>query len=186
MQQQQAAAAAAASASILREALTRGHLQYGQPVTTDQFSLGMTVSPAAATATTANSHNGIINSSMMSMGLSPHHQIQQQQQQLQQQQQQLRMSPQAGSFPGDGGNSLMSNVTPQACNGQTAQGLCSNVPLDIDMDNLISVDYDMDQVIKQELHLEGNLDFNFDSITGSAPTSAAAAAAAAASQNIVH
>ena len=160
---------AAANASILRSALTREPVMYGQPVTTAQFTMGL--SPAAPTTAGSNT----INTNMLSMGLSPHHQIQQHLQQ----QQQLRMSPSGNNFlpeTNSTGCGLVSTVN-SSTNSQQQSHNNNNVPLDIDMDSLISVDYDMDQVIKQELRLEGHLDFNFDNV--SAPTSAA-------SQNIVH
>ena len=90
------------------------------------------------------------------------------------------MSQSGNNFLGETGSTgcgVVNNVISSGSN-QTSGGINNNVPLDIDMDSLISVDYDMDQVIKQELSLEGNLDFNFDNVING-PTSAA-------SQNIVH
>nr|KAG5703977.1 hypothetical protein BaRGS_020574 [Batillaria attramentaria] len=174
-QQQVALQQAVANVSILREALTRGPGSVGicQPTT-----IGM-VPGTVTTATTSN-----MNTSLLNLGLSPHHRMQQTQQhspQLQQQQQQLcnqaRVSP-STNFLGVGdtgstGCEVVNNSSMPSSNNSSN----NNLPLDIDMESLMSVDYDMDQVIKHELSLEGNLDFNFESIN--APPSTA-------SQNIVH
>ncbi|KAK7107793.1 forkhead box protein O-like [Littorina saxatilis] len=170
LQQQHAAALQqAVNVSILRNALTRSPLVYGQPTTTTQFTMGL--SPTCST--TASSSN--INTNMLNVTLSPHHHIQQQQLQ----QQQMRISPSnSNGFLGEAttgstGCGLMANSS-------LTNGNNNNMPLDIDMESLMAVDYDMDQVIKEELSLEGNLDCNFDNVIN-APTSATAA-----SQNFVH
>lgn len=74
--------------------------------------------------------------------------------------------------------------------------LNNSLPNDLDFDSIHGgLECDVDQVIRHELSVDGNLDFNFDSIHGSntsntsVPTSmttAAAAAAAAASHSWVH
>lgn len=174
-QQQVALQQAVTNASILREALTRGHIGISQPTT-----MGI----ASGTATTANTSN--INS-LLNLGLSPHHRMpaqsqqqQLQQQQLQQQQHQQQLANQGHLAPPNFlGESRVSTACEVVNNGpmpSTVSSSNNNLPLDIDMDSLVSLDYDMDQVIKQELSLEGNLDFNFESIS----------ATPASSQNIVH
>lgn len=173
-QQQVALQQAAVNASILREALTRGPIGMCQPTT-----LG------SASVTCSGPNN--VNSTLLNLGLSPHHHMQptppQQHSPSSQLQQHLcnqahMSTPSSTNFlgvaeTGNGGCEIMNNVSMPSSNNSSN----NNLPLDIDMESLISVDYDMDQVIKQELTLEGNLDFNFDGINPPATT---------VSQNIVH
>ncbi|PVD28849.1 hypothetical protein C0Q70_11444 [Pomacea canaliculata] len=153
LQQQAAMQQAVTNASILREALTRG--SYGQPpTTTTPFPLG--------TAVTSS-----INANILNMGPSSHHHMQQHSPQHQQ----LRISPSTtnsyilGTGSGTGCGLVANGPSTNCCNNNSIVG-GSHVPLDIDMESLIAVDYDMDQVIKQELSLEGSLDFDFASAAG--------------------
>ncbi|XP_005112460.1 forkhead box protein O [Aplysia californica] len=155
--QQQQALLQATQASILREALTRGPPAYRSHTASTPsptFSPVANMSPLAAPSSNVNS--GML-------GLSPHHQ-------LRSISENYAEGPQHmvnGSSPGGDGGGMMANNNNNNNNN-------NGVPLDIDIDLIAGLDYDMDQVIKQELSLEGNLDFNFDS----APTSVG--------QNVVH
>jgi forkhead box protein O3 len=168
--------------SILREALTRG----GSLGSFSVQAPTVTTTPFTRTTTPTN------NTNMLNMRLASHQQLQQQQlqqQQLQQQQQQqqtLRIIASQGSQPlmegsmGLTGCGMVANSSQHSA--LPTNGNNNNVPLDIDMDTLITVpsDYDMDTLIKQELSLEGNLDFNFDNVINSGQ------ATATSTHNFVH
>ncbi|KAL8620972.1 hypothetical protein ACOMHN_035908 [Nucella lapillus] len=151
--QQQTALQQQRTKSILRSALTHGSFLFNPTpnTTTTQLILGMN------NQTTANTGN-VNNTNFANIGLSAQQQLQQQQQQL---------SP--GSFlsqVSDTGSSspVVNNVLMQSSD----SSVNNNLPVDIDMDSssLMSLpDYDVEQLIKQELTLEGNLDANFDNIT---------------------
>ena len=148
LQAQPRAAPQQSSTSILRKALIgQGYNQ----TTTSQF-----FSPTVTSTTTPNNINSNLLSTLSTLS---------QQQQLQQQQLSLSSTTSTTSgnnFQGELGSRVVNNAFTCANNQINSN---NNIPLDIDADSLISMEcdnIDVDQVIKQELSLEGTLDFNFD------------------------
>lgn len=172
-QQQQALQQRANEASILREALTRGPLSFRSPTRTTASSPNFTpmsnLSPLGSSMPSNNMNSGMMG--MGGLGLNnsncgTHHQSMAAGQQV-------RMV--SDSFANQ--QILQANGGNLVNNTGSSSGVVQNtgMPSDIDMDLISGLDYDMDSVIKQELLMEGNLDFNFDS-TPSTP----------ANQNVVH
>lgn len=144
--------------SILREALTRGPPPYRSqsnantspqtysPMANNHSPLGSASSPSTMS-------DNIRNISLtLNSNVSPIHQ-----------------PVTSGQLCGMGetftnNHSITSNGIGVGCNNNNNNN--AGVPLDIDIDlmGMSGLDYDMDQVIKQELTLEGNLDFNFDAV----------------------
>ena len=164
---------AVTQAPILREALTRGPLAYrshtaantSSPSFSPQGNLSPqgSLSPLNANTLVQPCSNALINGNGMrsNMGLGGHH----------------RNNDQIGYL-----DSNSEALSAYGCNPGTSNnnGNSNNVtgdPLDIDMDLISDIDYhyDVDQVIKQELTLEGNLDFNFEQGPGTSV-----------GQNVVH
>ncbi|KAK6171256.1 hypothetical protein SNE40_019483 [Patella caerulea] len=138
--------------SILRAALTQGPAGYQQPTTSSNNTQQFQQSFANTVNAFPNMNGQVtsINANMMNHGVT-----RQGQQQLLSEQDLMQ-----GDY----------NQVPQQQTGNTGHGHPGNpnAGLDIDIDSLIAgLDYDVDSLIKQELTLEGNLDFNFDS--GSQP-----------------
>nr|QOI08485.1 FoxO [Haliotis discus hannai] len=137
--------------SILRAALTQGGaaMSYTLPTTTashSQFSqMNMPYSRAQLNGPVSTTCNNMDSQdSNMDEVLAT-----QLGQQLNNQRSQTPL--QSGSFPNTGSGNM---------NSGPGEG---DVPIDIDIENLIfGLDCDLDQIIKQELSLEGKLDFNFD------------------------
>ncbi|CAL1534637.1 unnamed protein product [Lymnaea stagnalis] len=139
LQQQQALQ----QASILREALTRG--SYRHPSSNTPSPTYSPMGNHSPLGPTSNMNNGLLNISMtLNSDISPNHQ-----------------SLTSGQL-----RVINENFTDNHfINSNGMGGVCNNnpgMPLDIDMELISGLDYDMDQVIKQELTLEGNLDFNFE------------------------
>ncbi|XP_013095255.2 forkhead box protein O-like [Biomphalaria glabrata] len=130
-------------ASILREALTRGPVyKTHQPTNSSSNAYNHYSNQSAI----GNGHNSNINNSLLNMphnsDVSPHH------------------TPLTNGHLRVINEYLPDNYVNTNGVGTTTNTL--SMPIDIDVDLLGGLDYDMDQVIKQELTLEGNLDFNFD------------------------
>ncbi|XP_059142815.1 forkhead box protein O-like [Physella acuta] len=128
-------------ASILRLALTKGGSAFrSTPNTTNSSPTYITLnnhSPSRSNSNTSNMSNGLIGARMnhLSNNVGSHHPL---------------------------------NGHLRVINENYADNILINSngigvpPLDIDADVMCGLDYDMNEVIKQELSLEGSLDFNFD------------------------
>lgn len=148
---QQQALQQATRDSILREALTRGPSTYRPHTATNtpspNFSPVLNHAPLACAAVATTISNGLNGFGLaMRPNSSPHHQV--------------LTTNQLHNM----GERFTDNHIVTGSNIVCGNGGNLGVPLDIDVDlmGISALDYDMEQVIKQELTLEGNLDFNFD------------------------